>query len=743
MHSPAFFLSLLTLCASTLYAAPVVPTQSVTVDPIYDQPEAAPIDLGFSFPNLSARDGTSASIESVSAAATDALAKSLSIGKDQLQVSHAHTSTVSGIHHIHFVQVLKGIPVSNAVANVNITPDGQVLSVYQSFVTEKNATASFAASAAAPAEPITADVAVLKFAASKGLKTTDKLTVTKDGDKFIVKGASFAQQEIRASQKFYQKGSDLALCWDLSVDFGNKWQNAFVNAETGEVVAVNNWTSDFSDATYKVTPQFQQAPSGSLATIKSPWNLDASPNGWHVVGGQERNDLLGNNVAAASNPYGSDEQSDDQVINLPRPSSESLTFSYQWNEARGAMDPTNINTAVTNMFVAANTAHDLFYNYGFTENAANFQFDNMGKGGAENDGVIATSQDAFNTDPEARNNANFATPPDGQNGRMRMYVFDTARPSRDGALDNSIVYHEMAHGLSNRLTGGGSNPNCLPGDFSGGMGEGWSDIFAVVMTMPASSSRSSNIDMGAYVLGGRGIRSHPYSTSLSTNPLKYSTLGTSFILARDRSGRQFREVHNIGEIWCNMLYEVLWNMVDISGFIAPFDLIAGQASGKGNADFVSVVIQAMKNQPCNPTFIQARNAILDADKVMFKGKYSCAIWAGFAKRGMGVNAQNGGNFADNNDIPAGCSKDPQPNPKPSPKTTSKPQPSKPVPTQPGPKTTAPGPAPKPTTAPGPGGIDGQRCTSFGATQCENKATYLCAYYNSATLTWAKWYDGGC
>ncbi|TPX77971.1 hypothetical protein CcCBS67573_g00726 [Chytriomyces confervae] len=649
MHAPVFFLGLLSICAQQLHAAPLAGRDSAASVPTYDQPEAAPIDLSMSFPALSSRDGAAVSIDAIAQSAADALAKNLKITNDQIKVSHAHTS--SGIHHVHFVQVLDGVEIANAVANVNINADGSVLSVFSSFVPTATTPSSFSASAG-----ISVDVAVLKFAESQGIATTDKLTVTQDGDVYTVKGASFAEQDIKASKKVYRKGTDFVVCWDLSVDLGDIWRNAFVSIETGEIVGVSDWSSDFSDATYAVVPPHKQAPTNSqLTKITNPWDKNASPNGWHVIKGQERKDLYGNNVAAASNPDGSSTQTKAGVLALSRPSSESLTFDYKLDDTQDAMDPTNINAAVTNMFVATNIAHDFFYNYGFTEEAANFQFDNMGKGGNENDGVLATCQDRFNTDAKSRNNANFATPPDGQSGRMRMYVFDRTNPGRDGALDNGIVYHEFGHGLSNRLTGGGTNPNCLSGLYSGGMGEGWSDLWAVMLTLPETATRATNVDMGKYVLGGnQGIRRYPYSTSLTTNPHKYSKLAT------------LKEVHDLGEVWCAMLYEVLWNMVDVSGWVKPADLTASRASGKGNADMAAVLIQGMKLQPCNPTFIQARNAILDADKALFNGKYSCAIWKGFAKRGMGVDAQNGGSYTDNFDIPSDCSTvDPVP-----PKTTS-------------------------------------------------------------------------
>jgi len=58
------------------------------------------------------------------------------------------------------------------------------------------------------------------------------------------------------------------------------------------------------------------------------------------------------------------------------------------------------------------------YIYGFTEAEANFQDDNMARGGLGNDHVNAEAQDIGGT-----NNANFATPADGGSGRMQMYLW--------------------------------------------------------------------------------------------------------------------------------------------------------------------------------------------------------------------------------------------------------------------------------------------------------------------------------
>lgn len=142
--------------------------------------------------------------------------------------------------------------------------------------------------------------------------------------------------------------------------------------------------------------------------------------------------------------------------------------------------------------------------YGFDEVSGNFQQYNFGRGGKENDAVIANAQDG-----SGYNNANFMTPPDGQNGRCRMYLWNTANPYRDGDLEAGIVIHELAHGLSTRLTGGPANSGCLGWGESGGMGEGWGDFLATTIR---SNRNYSDYAMGAWAANtDKGIRNYIYS----------------------------------------------------------------------------------------------------------------------------------------------------------------------------------------------------------------------------------------
>ncbi|OAD21064.1 Peptidase M36, fungalysin, partial [Candidatus Thiomargarita nelsonii] len=211
----------------------------------------------------------------------------------------------------------------------------------------------------------------------------------------------------------------------------------------------------------------------------------------------------GNNVSAQED---TDANNNDGL----RPDGGSdLIFDFAWDPALQPWEATNQEAAIVNLFYWNNVIHDVFYHYGFDEASGNFQENNYGNGGSGGDSVQADAQDGGGI-----NNANFATPPDGQNPRMQMFLWNYTSPQRDGDFENTIIIHEYGHGISNRLVGGPSNVNCLGNDEQ--MGEGWSDWLALVLTALESEHGASARGIGAYVLGqapdGLGIRPARYST---------------------------------------------------------------------------------------------------------------------------------------------------------------------------------------------------------------------------------------
>ncbi|KAJ2987444.1 hypothetical protein NUW54_g9425 [Trametes sanguinea] len=62
-------------------------------------------------------------------------------------------------------------------------------------------------------------------------------------------------------------------------------------------------------------------------------------------------------------------------------------------------------------------------------------------------------------------------------------------------------------------------------------------------------------------------------------------------------------------------------------------------------------VDALPLQPCNPTFLTARDAWIQADQNRYNGANKCILWNAFASRGLGVNAAN---HNDDSTVPAGC-----------------------------------------------------------------------------------------
>ncbi len=207
----------------------------------------------------------------------------------------------------------------------------------------------------------------------------------------------------------------------------------------------------------------------------------------------------------------------------------------------------------------------------------------------------------------------------------------------DGDLDNGIIAHEYAHGISIRLAGGPSQSNCLANDEQ--MGEGWSDFFTLITTAEPGDQGALPRGIGGYVVEGEGrgegIRRHPYSTDPSVNSQHYDDIIAT------------RSPHRLGEIWTSMLWDLYWEFVEVYGW--DEDLIHGSG---GNNIALQLIMDGIKLQPCQPGFVDARDAILAADRINFGGEHQCLIWEVFANRGLGYEARQGSPLNRNDGLPS-------------------------------------------------------------------------------------------
>jgi hypothetical protein len=199
-------------------------------------------------------------------------------------------------------------------------------------------------------------------------------------------------------------------------------------------------------------------------------------------------------------------------------------FDHKYDHSKPARDPQNLQNSLVGMFFHVNWLHDRWYEAGFDEAAGNAQADNFGRGGADGDPILAEGNDKSGTD-----NANMATPPDGASPRMQMFEFVGCQPlpSRTSNHEALITFHEMGHYITNRLIG---NATGLMNRQGRAMGEGWGDLFAIMMT----SQPGDNFATGVFAAGGWtdvtsafkdnyyfSIRRFPYSADMGRNPLTF------------------------------------------------------------------------------------------------------------------------------------------------------------------------------------------------------------------------------
>lgn len=330
-------------------------------------------------------------------------------------------------------------------------------------------------------------------------------------------------------------------------------------------------------------------------------------------------------------------------------------FTDAWNNSRcnpAELIPggNDILFSVQNLFASHNRMHDYAYYLGFTEQNYNLQADNMGRGGTGGDPEVGNAQAGALTGGQpsflGRDNANQIALQDGIPGITNQYLFQPLAgafyaPCTDGGLDMGIVGHEYTHAISNRMVGGPDEG--LSSEQGGAMGESWSDLVAAEYQFSHGYKNGGNIwAVGVYATGNKQVAIRDYA--INHNPLNYSNYGF------DSTGP---EVHADGEIWNGTQWEVRQALVD--KYQKRFDYAnkklqlkcakAGASNGTfpatkcpGNRRWVQLLFDSFLLQQGATSMLDARDAMIAADRMRFKGADVQVLWDAFARRGMGVSA---------------------------------------------------------------------------------------------------------
>ncbi|WP_223813542.1 T9SS-dependent M36 family metallopeptidase [Polaribacter sp. IC066] len=361
------------------------------------------------------------------------------------------------VRHVYIQQLHKGIPVFNAVSNLTLK-DNKVIFVGNSFVKDLSSKIKSTTPTLKAENAIVQVAEQLKLGRVNGVELMEEL----GNNNFVFSKSGISQEKISV-ELVYQplKDGSVKLSWLLNVYQldGIHWWNIRVDAKTGVILQKNDWgvncNYDMDTDTHSHAPTIKkeevkspvilikkkenlfeldqynvfrlpvESPNhGSRSIVSSPHNIIASPFGWHDTdgaAGAEYTITRGNNVHAQL-----DDDGENETIGYSPDGGSALNFNFPLDRDGKAAE-TYKDASLTNLFYVSNIMHDIWYQYGFDEVSGNFQANNYGREAAltfpptDGDEVIADGQDA-----SGRNNANFATPRDGRNPRMQMFLWDDA-----------------------------------------------------------------------------------------------------------------------------------------------------------------------------------------------------------------------------------------------------------------------------------------------------------------------------
>lgn len=268
---------------------------------------------------------------------------------------------------------------------------------------------------------------------------------------------------------------------------------------------------------------------------------------------------------------------------------------------------------LVNAFFVCNFMHDFFSTIGFGEGDGNFQQKNVGAGGKGGDALIV------NVVSSAQGSANMRAQNDGVPAELTLGRWKNPPPLPLGmptALDVGVIIHEYAHGVSQRLVGGRLKKTALVEPQSLALGEAWSDYFAITILNHYRGTAPARYGFASYASGRAG----------GVRPFAYDAFSGHF----GQLGKPpFDEQHGAGSVFAAALIALHEALLGLPQFDFPA------------ATAWRLVVDSFRRVKANPTFLEARDALLGGLTALPSGdrqRVRAAIWTAFARFGMGRQA---------------------------------------------------------------------------------------------------------
>lgn len=572
----------------------------------------------------------------------------LSLNTKDLLIIQDVVSKTSGVRHIKFQQTLEGVPILHTESSIHINKKGHVIKINDYFVPNAKGLSSSAQKNILAPEQAFYDV-IKDLGYSDGLAFRRlKETVSRTDEVRFSNGGVF-ERDVSLFMKYAPWEGRLIPIWLVEVfdrDYSHYWEvwyhategrvlkknDLVVHCEYGSSETIVNYNDNLFDIPhykeeetlaakfcqncYEVFALPVESPlHGNRSLAEEPHNTNASPYGWHDFDGEDGHDTEvtdGNNVQAfeAGDKYGYQPAGGDQL------DFSGFPFSIFYSELSQYED-----ASITNAFYVCNSAHDIFYAYGFDEASGNFQFNNYGNGGLEKDPLEVQVQNI--TRP-----CNASMVSAARDGIAPTMLLNTCN-TRDGGFDNLVILHEYAHGLTTRMTLGDGNLI-----YEESPTEGWSDWYGLMLTMQESHTALTPRTIGTYLReqspSGSGVRRYPYIIDTTRNPYDFGSL------------HEEMRIHEVGTVWATILWELTWRLIDEFGFDTDVRNFQGDFNqDAGNIMALAIVTEGLRFTSKFSGFVGARDGILAAAESIYGPGILCLVWEAFTVRGLGVHAESG------------------------------------------------------------------------------------------------------
>ncbi len=362
-------------------------------------------------------------------------------------VSDQYTDKSTGLTHAYLNQMYNGVKVYNAIT-VFAMKNGKIGYCKPGLIPHIKEKANGSKPNLSPIDAINAALKHLNVESSGEFS---QLEADLKANKYSFTPGNVAKLPIQVELVYMPTKNGVNLAWNVTMKMAksHNWWNVRVDALTGNFLDKNDYNKECSfapatpnyypsnqiqqamepspspspspvtGASYKVFAFPLQAPNfGGRTVLTDPADPIASPYGWQDTDGQPGPEYT---ITRGNNVYAYEDQDADDLPGYSPDGGVSLNFDYPFDD--NVAPTVSMDAALTNLYYVNNSVHDHLYHLGFDENSGNFQSNNYGRGGIGADYVLAEGFDGGGVD-----NANFGTPPDGQNPRMQMYLWNIAPP---------------------------------------------------------------------------------------------------------------------------------------------------------------------------------------------------------------------------------------------------------------------------------------------------------------------------